>query len=112
MFSEVANSSPELPKPQPAPITPPEIVHDLLERLASLALNGNRDNPDRPPINSYVEASEPNGVRFVATAEYRRWFHRTYGGAIDEVPAPQASPVAKAQGAGAGGDGLKRFKPS
>lgn len=110
MFSEVANSSPELHTLQPAPITPPEIVHDLLERLASLALNGNRDNPDRPPICSYVETSEPNGVRFVATAEYRRWFHRTYGGSVDEVPAPKASPVAQAQGAGAGGDRMKHLR--
>ena len=96
---------------QPSPSTSPEIVSDLLERLAFLSINGGKDNPDRPPINSYVEASEPNGVRFVATPEYRAWFHRTYGGAIDEVPAPQASPVAKAEGTGARGRGLVKFKP-
>ena len=98
--------------PSPSSTSSPEIVHDLLERLASLALNGGRDNPDRPPIDSYVETSEPNGVRFVATPEYRRWFHRTYGGSIDEVPAPKASPVAKAEGTGAGGGGLVKFKAS
>ena len=64
---------------------------DLLERLARLATAGSV--PGAPPLDLYRTETGEHGEVYIATDEYREWFHRNHprAGSRSEVPRPAPS---------------------
>ena len=79
---------------------------DLLERLARLATAGPVSGA--PPLDLYRTETGEHGEIYIATDEYREWFHRNHprAGSRSEVPRPTPSRTP----AGEGESKLKRFK--
>lgn len=78
----------------------------LLERLARLATAGPVQGA--PPLDLYRTETGEHGEIYIATDEYREWFHRKYprAGRRSEVPRPAPGRAAE----GPGESKVNRFK--
>ena len=78
------------------------LLIEINERCLQRRLSAGQRAEGAPPIDTYVEHSDGNGVRIVATPEYRDWFIRTYRAQRDEVSVSQTGSRAQTQEPGTG----------